>query len=72
MSCVWCRVVAEYKVDMLLGKKVVVEFINGSQLAGILLSISEKQYVLDTGKELPEFIERANVKLVRPFEVRHG
>lgn len=62
----------EYKVEMLLGQKVVIEFINASTLIGVLIAVTPDQYVVNTGKKIPEFIERVNVKLVRPFEERGG
>ena len=57
-------------LKQLIGTRVVVKFLDGQEIIGTLLKVTDDYIELDTGKSSPEIHFIAALKLIRPFEVK--
>lgn len=56
----------------LLNKKVVVKFIDGQEIIGILLKVTDDYIEVDTNKSAPEIHFTSALKLIRVYEVKQN
>lgn len=54
----------------LLNKKVVVKFLDGQEIIGVLIKVCDDYVEVDTGKGVPEIHFISALKLIRLYEVR--
>lgn len=54
----------------LLDKKIVVKFLDGQEIIGVLKQITENYIEIDTGKSAPEIHFISALKLIRPYDIK--
>jgi hypothetical protein len=57
-------------LNEMLNKKVVVKFLDGQEVIGLLVKFEKDRIYINTGKTCAEIHFISAIKLIRPYEVR--